>query len=92
MLAFSLSACEDIRVGKSRAELAQEQWRTDSLIKTIHYQMDSVAMDFNKLYIDAQRRINNGVIMIEFMFGIICGLFIGMNDNDPIPYQTILYR
>jgi len=58
-LAFSLSACEDIRVGKSRAELVQEQWRTDSLIKTIHYQMDSVAMDFNRLYIDAQR-INNG--------------------------------
>tara|TARA_R100000963_G_C4637117_1_gene101051 strand:- start:1389 stop:1637 length:249 start_codon:yes stop_codon:yes gene_type:complete len=59
VLAFSLSACEDIRVGKSRAELAQEQWRTDSLIKTIHYQMDSVAMDFNRLYIDA-KRINNG--------------------------------
>ena len=59
VLAFCLSACEDIRVGKSRAELVQEQWRTDSLLKTIHYQMDSVEMDLNKIYIDAQR-INNG--------------------------------
>ena len=27
--------------------------------------------------------------MIEFMFGILFGVFIGMNDNDPVPYQTI---
>ena len=29
--------------------------------------------------------------MIEFMFGILFGVFIGMNDNDPVPYQTITY-
>ena len=29
--------------------------------------------------------------MIEFMFGILCGIFIGMNDNKPVPYQTITY-
>ena len=34
-------------------------FEVDSLIKTIRLQIDSTAMDFNKLYIDAQR-INNG--------------------------------
>ena len=29
--------------------------------------------------------------MIEFIFGILFGVFIGMNDNDPVPYQTITY-
>ena len=51
--------CEDIRIGKTKEELAREMFEVDSLIKTIHVEMDSVAMDFNKLYIDAQR-INNG--------------------------------
>ena len=54
-----ITACEDIRIGKTKAELAKDMFITDSLIKTIHVQMDSVAIDFNKLYIDAQR-INNG--------------------------------
>jgi len=54
-----ITACEDIRIGKTKAEIAREMFVTDSLIKTIHVQMDSVAMDFNRLYIDAQR-INNG--------------------------------
>ena len=51
--------CEDIRIGKTKEELARDMFEVDSLIKTIHVEMDSVAMDFNKLYIDAQR-INNG--------------------------------
>ena len=51
--------CKDIRIGKTKEELAREMFEVDSLIKTIHVEMDSVAMDFNKLYIDAQR-INNG--------------------------------
>ena len=25
------------------------------------------------------------------MFGIVCGIFIGMSDNEPVPYQTITY-
>ena len=54
-----ITACEDIRIGKTKEELAREMFEVDSLIKTIHVEMDSVAMDFNKLYIDAQR-INNG--------------------------------
>ena len=29
--------------------------------------------------------------MIEFMFGIVCGIFIGISDNEPVPYQTITY-
>ncbi len=55
----SILSCQDIRIGKSREDLSMEMFRVDSLIKTIHMQMDSVAMDFNKLYIDAQK-INNG--------------------------------
>ena len=58
-LVFLFVACEDVRIGKTKEELARDMFVTDSLIKTIHVQMDSVAMDFNKLYIDAQR-INNG--------------------------------
>jgi hypothetical protein len=52
-------ACEDVRIGKTKEELAKEMFEVDSLIRTIHMEMDSVAMDFNRLYIDAQR-INNG--------------------------------
>ena len=54
-----IASCEDIRIGKTKEELARDMFEVDSLIKTIHVEMDSVAMDFNKLYIDAQR-INNG--------------------------------
>ena len=57
--AIIITACEDIRIGKTKEELAREMFEVDSLIKTIHVEMDSVAMDFNRLYIDAQR-INNG--------------------------------
>tara|TARA_R110001599_G_scaffold88818_2_gene235793 strand:+ start:603 stop:863 length:261 start_codon:yes stop_codon:yes gene_type:complete len=56
---FSIFSCQDYYIGKTREELAQEMFEVDSLIRTIHLQMDSVAMDFNRLYIDAQR-INNG--------------------------------
>ena len=57
--AIMIFACEDVRIGKTREELAKEMFEVDSLIRTIHMEMDSVAMDFNRLYIDAQR-INNG--------------------------------
>ena len=61
VLAFivSIFSCQEYYIGKSEEELVQEMFEVDSLIKTIHLQMDSVAMDFNRLYIDAQR-INNG--------------------------------
>ena len=52
-------ACEEIRIGKSKEELAREMFEVDSLLKTIHLQLDSTAMDFNRLYINAQK-INNG--------------------------------
>ena len=30
--------------------------------------------------------------MIEFMFGLVIGIFVGMEDlGEPIPYQTITY-
>ena len=51
--------CEDVRIGKTKQELSKEMFEVDSLIRTIHMEMDSDAMDFNRLYIDAQR-INNG--------------------------------
>ena len=57
--AIMIFACEDVRIGKTKEELAKEMFEVDSLIRTIHMEMDSVAMDFNRLYIDAQR-INNG--------------------------------
>ena len=56
---FLFVACEDVRIGKTKEELARDMFEVDSLIRTIHMEMDSVAMDFNRLYIDAQR-INNG--------------------------------
>ena len=58
-LVFLFVACEDVRIGKTKEELAQDMFEVDSLLRTIHMEMDSVAMDFNRLYIDVQR-INNG--------------------------------
>ena len=61
VIAFMVSilSCQDYYIGKTREELSREMFEVDSLIRTIHMEMDSVAMDFNRLYIDAQR-INNG--------------------------------
>ena len=56
---FSILTCQDVYIGKTKEELSREMWEVDSLIKTLQIQMDSVSMDFNKLYIDAQR-INSG--------------------------------
>ena len=52
--AIMIFACEDVRIGKPREELAKEMFEVDSLLKTIHLQIDSTSM-----YIKAQR-INNG--------------------------------
>ena len=52
-------SCEEYHIGKSQEELAKDMFEIDSLIKTIQLQIDSTAMDFNRLYINAQR-INNG--------------------------------
>ena len=54
-----ITACEDIRIGKTKEELAREMFEVDSLMMKIQLQLDSTVMDFNKIYIDAQR-INNG--------------------------------
>ena len=61
VIAFMVSilSCQDFYIGKTEAELSQEMFEVDSLMRTIHLQMDSVETDFNRLYIDAQR-INNG--------------------------------
>ena len=61
VIAFMVSilSCQDFYIGKTEADLSQEMFVVDSLMRTINLQMDSVAMDFNRLYIDAQR-INNG--------------------------------
>ena len=55
----SILSCQDIRIGKTEIELSKEMFEIDSLIKTIQLQVDSVSIDINKMYIDAQR-INNG--------------------------------
>ena len=57
--AITISACEDVRIGKTRKELAREMFEVDSLIKKIQLDLDSTNIDFQKIYIDAQR-INNG--------------------------------
>ena len=54
-----LSWNDDWYVGKSREELAREMFVVDSLIMTIQMQLDSTSIDFEKLYINAQR-INSG--------------------------------
>ena len=54
-----ITACEDIRIGKTKEELAREMFEVDSLIMRIQLELDSTAMDFNRIYIDSQR-INNG--------------------------------
>ena len=57
--AITISACEDVRIGKTRKELAREMFEVDSLMRTIQLQLDSTSIDFEKFYINAQR-INNG--------------------------------
>ncbi len=56
---LAIVSCEYISIGKTKEEIAREMFEVDSLSKTIHMQLDSTAIDFNKIYIDAQR-INNG--------------------------------
>ena len=56
--AITISACEDVRIGKTRKELAREMFEVDSLMRTIQLQLDSTSIDFEKFYINAQR-INN---------------------------------
>ena len=55
----SLNCADEYHLGKSKEELMKEMFEVDSLIKTIQMQLDSTSIDFEKLYIDAQR-INNG--------------------------------
>ena len=57
--AITISAREDVRIGKTRKELAREMFEVDSLMRTIQLQLDSTSIDFEKFYINAQR-INNG--------------------------------
>jgi hypothetical protein len=57
--AISISACEDVRIGKTKEELTKEMFEVDSLIMTIKLELDSTSIDFKKFYLDAQR-INNG--------------------------------
>ena len=59
----AISCADEFYFGKTKdelnAEIAQNAFEVDSLFRLIQLQLDSTAMDFNKLYIDAQR-INNG--------------------------------
>ena len=54
-----VSCADEWYFGKSREELAREMFVVDSLIMTIQMQLDSTSIDFEKLYINAQR-INSG--------------------------------
>ena len=60
LVALVIVGCMDeYHIGKSKEELYKEMFKVDSLIKTIQLQIDSTSIDFQKIYIDAQR-INNG--------------------------------
>ena len=60
LLALIFVSCADeYYLGKSKEELTKEMFEVDSLIMTIQMQIDSTYIDFEKIYIDAQR-INNG--------------------------------
>ena len=50
-----LSCADEWYLGKSREELVREMFVVDSLIKDIQYQLDSTTINFEKIYIDAQR-------------------------------------
>ena len=54
-----LSCDDDWYMGKSREDLAREMFVVDSLMRTIQMQIDSTSIDFETIYINAQR-INNG--------------------------------
>jgi hypothetical protein len=58
-LLMFITCADEYYLGKSKEELYKEMFEVDSLIMTIQMQIDSTSIDFEKLYIDAQR-INNG--------------------------------
>ena len=54
-----LSCADEWYLGKSREELAREMFEVDSIMQTIMLQIDSTSIDFENLYLNAQR-INSG--------------------------------
>ena len=54
-----ITCADEYYLGKSKEELYKEMFEVDSLMMTIQMQIDSTSIDFEKIYIDAQR-INNG--------------------------------
>ena len=60
LLALLLVGCmDDFHLGKSKEELYREMFEVDSIMGRIQMQIDSTYIDFEKIYINAQR-INNG--------------------------------
>jgi len=56
---ITISCMDEYYIGKSKEELYREMFEVDSLMMRIQMQIDSTSIDFQKMYIDAQR-INNG--------------------------------
>ena len=54
-----LSCADEWYLGKSREELYKEMFEVDSIMQTIMLQIDSTSIDFENLYLNAQR-INSG--------------------------------
>ena len=54
-----VSCADEYYLGKTREELTREMFEVDSIMGRIQMQIDSTYIDFEKIYIDAQR-INNG--------------------------------
>ena len=54
-----ISCADEYYIGKAKEDLYREMFEVDSIMGRIQIQIDSTYLDFEKIYIDAQR-INNG--------------------------------
>ena len=54
-----ISCADEYYIGKAKEDLYKEMFEVDSLMMQIQLQLDSTSIDFEKIYINAQR-INNG--------------------------------
>ena len=54
-----ISCADEYYIGKAKEDLYREMFEVDSIMGRIQMQIDSTYIDFEKIYINAQR-INNG--------------------------------
>ena len=59
ILIATLRCSDEWYIGEAKKDISRQMFEIDSIMKTIQLQIDSTSLDFEKLYINAQR-INNG--------------------------------